>query len=125
MFWDTQQLDQDPFTVICVLLGNFPDLLGNFRFQTIIWPWKSLKPDDNFFALVFKIPKPLLNAKFDLWNFLKTAWWNLYVYMNMACKHFLWIFNEFSEILKEEIDNLIVKSFAGCYSGLILYLKTV
>ena len=38
---------------------------------------------------------------------------------------FLWIFNEFSEILKEEIDNLIVKSFAGCYSGLILYLKTV
>ena len=26
------------------LYGNFVVLLGNFKFQTRIWPWKSLKP---------------------------------------------------------------------------------
>ena len=39
------QLDQDFCTAIFVLLGNFADLLGNFKFQTILWPWKSLKPE--------------------------------------------------------------------------------
>ena len=30
------QLDQDFCSAICILLGNFVDLLGNFKFQTII-----------------------------------------------------------------------------------------
>ena len=39
------QLDQDFCTAIFILLGNFAVLLSNFKFQTIIWPWKSLKPE--------------------------------------------------------------------------------
>ena len=46
-------------------------------------------------------------------------------YINMV----LLICNEFSRdfknIYREEIDDLRVKSFTGCYSGLISYLKTV
>ena len=91
-------------------------LLSNFKFQTIIWPWNSLKPwnrDDNFFALVFKT---VFKYKIQM---LGNPTYN----MNIAC---LRIFNEFSEIFKniyrEEIDNLSVKSFTGRYSGLISYL---
>ena len=56
------------WTAICFLPGNFAVLLGNFKFQTIIWPWKSPIPEknDNFFALVFKIPKRVFTSHCDI-----------------------------------------------------------
>ena len=88
-------------------------------------------------ALVFKIPKLPLNIyeirqnlqpeKFSEDSLVKFTYMNLY--MNMACKHyfadFQWIFRDFSNIYREDIDDLSVKSFTGRYSSLISYIKTV
>ena len=41
IWYKPMQLSQDFYTGICILLGNFADLLGNFKIQTIIWPWKK------------------------------------------------------------------------------------
>ena len=80
------QLDQDFCTAIFILLGNFAVLLSNFKFQTIIWPWKSLKPKTEkkkmiaFFNLdsktVFKC-----KARQNLLPVIsfKTAWW-IFIY---------------------------------------------
>ena len=35
------------------LLGNFVVLLGNFKIQTIVWPWKSLKSEKNTKMITF------------------------------------------------------------------------
>ena len=42
--WKKVQFDQDFFRAICILLSNFAALHCNFKFQKIIWPWKSLQP---------------------------------------------------------------------------------
>ena len=55
------QLIQDFFTAICILLGNFTVLPGNFKIQMIQFDHENRQnqknDDDNFFALIFKIPK--------------------------------------------------------------------
>ena len=59
-----QLLSQDFFTAIRILLGNF-------KIQTIIWPWRTGKMNKNFIVLIFKIPKlSALNMKSDylVWN---------------------------------------------------------
>ena len=48
------QFDQDFCKAIRTLLSNFAVLLGNFKFQTIIWP-----------KMITKIPKLSLNTKFN------------------------------------------------------------
>ena len=78
-------------------LGNFAVLLGNFKFQTIIWPLKSLNrknKDDNFIALVIcGFP---MNSK-------------------RCLKYLHW----------EEINDISLKSFTGQNSGLKSYFKTI
>ena len=39
------QVSQGFWMAISILLDNFAVLLGNLKFQTIIWLWKSLKPE--------------------------------------------------------------------------------
>ena len=91
------------------LHGNFAVLLGNLRFQKIIWPWKSLKPEkneDNFFALVFKRDFKLsFNMKFNKFAtckiFLKTAWWNLHIWI---CHENIFFLANFQWILRDSIN---------------------
>ena len=48
--------------------------------------------DVNLITLVIKIHKMSLNTKFyqigDLWNILKTAWWNICTFFNLSCFSF-------------------------------------
>ena len=45
------QLSQDVCTAIRTLLGNFAVLLGNFKIQMMIWPWKTLNRK-NWYILI-------------------------------------------------------------------------
>ena len=66
------QLGQD-FCTICILLCNFAVLLGNFKFQTRIWPWISLKPEKRifFFASYSRFFKYEIRQICDSWNFFR------------------------------------------------------
>ena len=57
----------------------------NFEFQTRIWPWKSLKLIKQMIFLPWYSRFLSLNTKFDknfdMWSFIKTAWWNLQIFI--------------------------------------------
>ena len=129
------QLDQAFCTAFWILLDNFAVLLGNFTFQTIIWPWKSRKlrkwkwyffcpyVQDSKTDFKNKILPNLRPVKFLKDSLVKST------NMNIARKLFFAdlqrILRDFKHIYREEIDDLSVNSFKGRYSDPISYLKTV
>ena len=59
-------------TAFCILLGNNAVLLGNFKLQTIIWAGNAAKLEkwsNNFFAMIFEIPKLTRIATCNIFNF--------------------------------------------------------
>ena len=85
---------------------------------------KTGKQRDNFFPLVFKIPKLFLNTQFDKncdqRNIKKKNSSVKSAYINLSCKHFLKEFPESFRICTEKSKN-----FTGRNSGMVSYLKTV
>ena len=89
-------------------LGNFAVKLCNFKTQTIIISWKSVKPE---------------NQNSDLWNFLHWA------HQFLLCKSFkkLWEFIKSLQAIFIYVDftRLSFKNFTGCKLCRTYYLKTV
>ena len=112
------QLDQD-CSAICIFLGKFAALLSNFKFKTIIWPWKSLKPEndikDSKTVFRYEIYTKIVTCEIFKDSMVKST------FINLACKHFLWS----NEKYLQRRDDLSLKSFTGQKSGLISHLKTV
>ena len=58
---------KDFYTAICILLGNSAVLLGNLKLKMEIWEIINRKNEkDNFYLLVSKLQKLLLENIYDL-----------------------------------------------------------
>ena len=104
---------------ICILLGNFAvSLGGNFKFGISKFDHEIARNRETktitIFALVLKIPKPIPDTKFekwDLWNNLKAAWWNLEMLIRLV-NIFCGISRNsqiFYNMYRGEIDNMSEK----------------
>ena len=109
------QFDQYFYTAISNLLGNYVILPSYFWFQTIIWPSKSLKPENKKMSWDIKpycaVIQNYKTVRYDIRQKLRPKKYYIrqlgenYMY-TLKKKTFLRFLNEFSEMFKIYTDRI-------------------